>query len=94
VPLISTSSRARISCKPILIFWSLRALVLTAALRWRPGGPGLLLAAHGRGSTHGRARGAAVVPAPVVPLSQVAVDVIGLMEDLGIDRADVSGVRG
>jgi pimeloyl-ACP methyl ester carboxylesterase len=34
---------------------------------------------------------AAVGPAPVVPLSQVAGDTVGLMEALGFDRADVSG---
>ena len=38
--------------------------------------------------------GTAVVPAPVVPLSQAAGDTVGLMDALGIDRADVSGGSG
>ena len=60
---------------------------------WRPGGPGArqLPLAHGREYTQAVA---AIGPAPVVPLSQVAVDTVGLMEALGIDRADVSGGSG
>ncbi|MEI6104735.1 MAG: hypothetical protein WCP70_12415 [Methanothrix sp.] len=67
----------------------------------RPPGPAALWVAARRarvpGSCHSltgtgaRGRGATVSPAPVVPLSRVAGDTVGLMKGLGIDPAYVSG---